>query len=66
MITYNEVKHLNEQIVTSMNEFDQNLTSNENKQQVNISKFLQPFFFTKKFFRMIINYKYFYLMFNNN
>jgi len=50
MITYNEVKHLNEQILKSMNEFDQNLTSNENKQQVNISKFLQPFFFTKKIF----------------
>jgi len=51
MITYNEVKHLNEQILKSMNEFDQNLTSNENKQQVNIffkkKKFI---FFLQKYF----------------
>ncbi len=44
MITYNEVKHLNEQILKSMNEFDQNLTSNENQQQVNIYK-KKNFFF---------------------
>jgi len=36
MITYNEVQHLNEQIVQSINEFDQNLTSTDTKQQVNI------------------------------
>ncbi|CAF3599478.1 unnamed protein product [Adineta steineri] len=33
MITYNEINHLNEQILTSMNEFNENLTSDENKQQ---------------------------------
>jgi len=38
MITYNEIKYLNEQILQSMNEFDQNLTSNENKQQVKKNK----------------------------
>ncbi len=38
MITYNEIQHLNEQIIKSINEFDQNLTSNENKQQVTISQ----------------------------
>jgi hypothetical protein len=48
MITYNEVKHLNEQILKSMNEFDQNLISNENKQQVNI------FFKKKKFFFFVL------------
>src|SRR5205814_1583777 len=68
MITYNEVKHLNEQIIKSMNEFDQNLTSNENKQQVNFSKKKKYFFFCLNIFifRMIIHYKFFYLMFNNN
>lgn len=48
MITYNEVKHLNEQIVKSMNEFDQNLTSNDHKPQVNISKFFDSFIFRKQ------------------
>lgn len=38
MITYNEVKNLNEQIIKSMNEFDQNLTSNGNKKQVKYFK----------------------------
>jgi hypothetical protein len=38
MITYEEVNHLNEQTLKSMNEFDENLTSNENKQQVNSLK----------------------------
>ncbi|CAF4551278.1 unnamed protein product [Rotaria socialis] len=33
MATYNEVNDLNRQIIESMNEFDQNLTSNQNKQQ---------------------------------
>ncbi|CAF1012011.1 unnamed protein product [Rotaria sp. Silwood1] len=33
MLTYNEVNDLNEQIVKSINEFDQNLASNKNKQQ---------------------------------
>jgi flagellar motility protein MotE (MotC chaperone) len=45
MITYNEVKHLNEQILKSMNEFDQNLTSNENQQQVNIYNKKNTIFF---------------------
>jgi transposase-like protein len=35
LITFNEVNHLNEQLVKSMNEFEENITSNENKQQVN-------------------------------
>lgn len=67
MITYEEVNNLNEQILKSMNEFDQNLTSNENKQQVDIfqNKFLQ-FLFSLKIYRMIILYKLFCLMFNNN
>lgn len=34
MITYNEVRNLNEQIVKSMNEFNQNLISDDTKQQV--------------------------------
>jgi hypothetical protein len=38
MITYEEINHLNEQTLKSMNEFDENLTSNENKQQVNSLK----------------------------
>ncbi|CAF1587078.1 unnamed protein product [Rotaria magnacalcarata] len=33
MATYNEVNDLNRQIIKSMNEFDRNLTSNQNKQQ---------------------------------
>ncbi|CAF4101504.1 unnamed protein product, partial [Rotaria sordida] len=33
MLTYNEVNNLNEQIIKSMNEFDQNLASNKNQQQ---------------------------------
>jgi hypothetical protein len=38
MITYNEVNHLNEEILKSMNEFNQNLSTKENNPQVNISK----------------------------
>ncbi len=61
MIKFHEVQHLNEQIVKSMNEFDQNLTSNDHKPQVNISKFFNSFFFSKtKIFRMIIHYKFSY------
>ncbi|CAF4555809.1 unnamed protein product, partial [Rotaria sp. Silwood2] len=33
LLTYNEVNDLNEQVIKSMNEFDQNLTSNKNQQQ---------------------------------
>ncbi|CAF1104230.1 unnamed protein product [Adineta ricciae] len=33
LITYNEVNHLNEQVLKSMNEFDQNLASTDSKQQ---------------------------------
>ena len=36
LITHNEVQHLNEQIVQSMNEFDQNFTSSDNQQQVDL------------------------------
>jgi hypothetical protein len=47
MITYDEVEHLNEQIVKSMNEFDQNLTSDETKEQVNLT-FTPSFLFQSK------------------
>ncbi|CAF2993985.1 unnamed protein product [Rotaria sp. Silwood2] len=33
LLTYNEVNDLNEQVIKSMNEFDQNLASNKNQQQ---------------------------------
>jgi hypothetical protein len=65
MITYNEVKNLNEQIVKSMNEFNQNLISDDTKQQVTLSS-LTFLFCNRNFFRMIINYNFFFLMFNNN
>ena len=44
-----KLNNLNEQILKSMNEFDQNLTSNENKQEVDIfqNKFLQFLFSLK-------------------
>ena len=42
-----EVEHLNEQIVKSMNEFDQNLTSDEAKEQVNVT-FTPSFLFQSK------------------
>jgi hypothetical protein len=45
LITFNEVNHLNEQLVKSMNEFDENITSNENKQQVNRRFFNLLFFY---------------------
>lgn len=46
LLTYNEVQHLNEQIVQSMNEFDQNVTSPDQQQQVEqFSRFFSSSFF---------------------
>ena len=61
MIMYNEMNHLNEQIVNSMNEFDQTFASN---QRVNFLLFY--FFKDCSIFRMIMHYKFICLMFNNN
>lgn len=65
LITYNEVQHLNEQIVQSMNEFNQNFTSSDNQQQVNLLpiSYLDLLFLA---YRMTTNYKSFFLMFNRN
>ena len=66
LITHNEVQHLNEQIIQSMNEFDQDFASSDNQQQVDIPSNLPltfPLFLDS---RMTTNYKSFFLTFNHN
>ena len=67
LLTYNEVQHLNEQILQSMNEFDQNVTSPDQQQQQQVKQLL-PIFFQSIILhsRTTINYKFFSSMFNLN
>jgi DNA repair exonuclease SbcCD ATPase subunit len=68
LITYDEVNHLNEQVLKSMNEFDQNLASNGNKPQVNIYHNILAYilFSPRKPSRTIVPCKFSFSMFNNN
>lgn len=67
IILFNEINHLNEEFLHAIIEFDQNLSINEQNPTVNHSEEEKSnFFHINSLFRLIINYKFFYSIFNNN
>ncbi len=65
-ILFNEVTHLDDEFLKSMNEFDQHLAKNEKEPKVNFSQMIFFNLVFRLFCRTTIPYKFFYLMFNNN
>jgi len=59
VIIFNEINHLNEEFLKSINEFDQHLSINEKNPNVKLSQKLL-LFLSFSLFRTIIHCKYFY------